>query len=227
MLAYRSQFFTFLCRWQFSLPTMSNTGLIRRIRSPPQPPTPMLGEINRLNHTRLCHTLILLRLSTKKKEVESVFNPNIFFLLAACSKLVMCVMPVAQIAVGEWVIHVYRHFMHVVWVQFLQPFSALVDKCLRDWSPVVAPPRPTGALYLDDCPRQHYIPIYLIVVGFFGLVLALLSCLPCAHQPEDAPSSPLSQLSTIWNSLTSFFLFCWFIAGEFKTNMVKDSASDI
>lgn len=86
--------------------------------------------------------------------------------ILGCSKVLFCVMPIAQIAIG--------------------------------------------AVHLDDCPRQHYIPIYLIVVGVFGLVLSLLSCLPCAKKSED----PISRLCTAWNSLVSFFLFCWFIAGN-------------
>ncbi|XP_045919906.1 transmembrane protein 272-like [Micropterus dolomieu] len=73
-----------------------------------------------------------------------------------------------------------------------------------------------GALHLNDCPRQPYIPIYLIVAGAFGLVLALLSCLPCAQEHKDGTANPLSQVCMAWNSLTSCFLFCWFIAGEFK-----------
>ncbi|XP_078132435.1 transmembrane protein 272 isoform X2 [Sander vitreus] len=77
------------------------------------------------------------------------------------------------------------------------------------------PPAPIlGAVHLDDCPRQRYIPIYLIVVGVFGLVLAVLSCLPCAQKTEDSAPNPLSQVCTAWNSLTSSFLFGWFIAGN-------------
>ncbi|KAG7243440.1 hypothetical protein INR49_011897 [Caranx melampygus] len=110
--------------------TMSSTGLLRHIQSPPQPPKPILG----------------------------------------CSKVILCILPSAQIAIGS--------------------------------------------VYLNECPRQPYIPIYLIVVGVFGLVLALLSCLPCAQQPKDGSSNPLSQVCMTWNSLTSFFLFCWFIAGN-------------
>ncbi|XP_040887365.1 transmembrane protein 272-like isoform X2 [Toxotes jaculatrix] len=87
-----------------------------------------------------------------------------------CSKFFLCIMPIAQIAIGS--------------------------------------------VYLQECPRQHYIPIYLIVVGVFGLVLAVLSCLPCAQEPEDGTSNPLSRVCATWNSLTSFFLFCWFIAGN-------------
>uniref|UniRef100_UPI0037E7C9A9 transmembrane protein 272-like n=1 Tax=Semicossyphus pulcher TaxID=241346 RepID=UPI0037E7C9A9 len=87
-----------------------------------------------------------------------------------CSKLLMCILPIAQIAIG--------------------------------------------VVHLDNCPRQHYIPIYLIVVGVFGLLLAVLSCLPCAQEPTDDTTNPLSRVCATWNSITSFFLFCWFIAGN-------------
>ncbi|KAG7262399.1 hypothetical protein CRUP_024067 [Coryphaenoides rupestris] len=71
------------------------------------------------------------------------------------------------------------------------------------------------AVYLDSCPRQPYIPIYLVVVGVCGLMLSLLSCLPCSQQSEDdQPATPLNRICATWNSLTSFFLFCWFIAGN-------------
>nr|XP_046237508.1 transmembrane protein 272-like isoform X2 [Scatophagus argus] len=86
------------------------------------------------------------------------------------SKLVVCVIPIAQIAIG--------------------------------------------AIHLNDCPRKHLIPIYLIVSGVFGLMLTLLSCLPCAQEPRDANPNPLSRLCMTWNSLISLFLFCWFIAGN-------------
>ncbi|XP_031697154.1 transmembrane protein 272-like [Anarrhichthys ocellatus] len=98
----------------------------------------------------------------------------------ACSKLVFCVIPIAQIVIG--------------------------------------------AIHLDDCPRQHYIPIYLIVVGVFGLVLAALSCQPSASTPEDGTPNPLSRFCMTWNSLTSLFLFCWFIAGEFKQRRADEGA---
>ncbi|TMS02142.1 hypothetical protein E3U43_007682 [Larimichthys crocea] len=88
--------------------------------------------------------------------------------ILACSKILLCVMPIAEIAIG--------------------------------------------AVYLDDCPRQRYIPIYLIVMGVFSLVLALLSCLPCAQEPKDGSTNPLSRICATWNSLITCFLFCWFIA---------------
>ncbi|XP_068444143.1 transmembrane protein 272 [Clinocottus analis] len=126
---------------------MSNTRLIRHIRSRPKPPTPIL----------------------------------------VCSKLALCVIPIAQIVMG--------------------------------------------AVHLDDCPRQRYIPIYLIVAGVFGLTLSALACLPCAETPEDGASTPLSRVCATWNSLTSCFLFCWFIAGNvwiysiYKPNYIKNATS--
>ncbi|KAM6970387.1 transmembrane protein 272-like [Aplochiton taeniatus] len=71
-----------------------------------------------------------------------------------------------------------------------------------------------GGMNLKSCPQQPYIPIYLVVSGVFSLVLALLSCLPCTREQEDGEQSLASSLCTLWNSLVSLFLFCWFIAGN-------------
>uniref|UniRef100_A0A672H0S7 Uncharacterized protein n=1 Tax=Salarias fasciatus TaxID=181472 RepID=A0A672H0S7_SALFA len=71
-----------------------------------------------------------------------------------------------------------------------------------------------GSVYLEDCPRNHYIPIYLIVVGVLGVVLSVVSCLPGTRQRKDEPSTPLTRLCKIWNVLTSVFIFCWFITGN-------------
>ncbi|XP_061565549.1 transmembrane protein 272-like [Cololabis saira] len=71
-----------------------------------------------------------------------------------------------------------------------------------------------GAVYLHDCPRQPYIPIYLIVLGVFGVLLAGLPCLPCTQQPRDGPATSPTNPCMALNSLMSLFLFCWFIAGN-------------
>ncbi|KAI4895742.1 hypothetical protein NFI96_024043 [Prochilodus magdalenae] len=71
-----------------------------------------------------------------------------------------------------------------------------------------------GAVYLQDCPKQHYIPIYLVVCGVFSIVLALLSCLPCCRTEEGGGNKTLIMLSYIWNGLVSLFMFCWFITGS-------------
>ncbi|KAJ0055635.1 hypothetical protein NL108_006502 [Boleophthalmus pectinirostris] len=85
-----------------------------------------------------------------------------------------------------------------------------------------------GAVYLDECPREHYIPIYLVVMGVFSLMLALLACLPCAEEPKDGTTNTLHRLSIVWHSLVSTFLGCWFIAGNvwiyriYEPNYVKN-----
>ncbi|XP_061090420.1 transmembrane protein 272-like isoform X2 [Conger conger] len=96
--------------------------------------------------------------------------PQVSTPVLAFSKLLMCALPIAQIAIG--------------------------------------------AVFLRDCPQQHYIPIYLLVLGTFALLLGVLSCLPCAREPEDGGNSTLSTICNVWNSMVSFFLFCWFIAGN-------------
>ena len=70
----------------------------------------------------------------------------------------------------------------------------------------------TGALYFNDCPREHYIPIYLIVAGAFGVVRNISSMIQrCKNQQEgneqeNAKSHPV-------DSIISCFLLAWFIAG--------------
>ncbi|XP_077083778.1 transmembrane protein 272-like isoform X2 [Siphateles boraxobius] len=71
-----------------------------------------------------------------------------------------------------------------------------------------------GAVYLKDCPQQHYIPVYVLVCGVFSVFLALLSCLPCARETEEGNHTSLSRICTVWNALVSTFLFCWLISGS-------------
>ncbi|XP_053272572.1 transmembrane protein 272 isoform X1 [Pleuronectes platessa] len=88
-----------------------------------------------------------------------------------------------------------------------------------------------GSVYLDDCPVQPYIPIYLIVSGVFGVMLALLTCMPFSQTPEDCTSSPIKLVCVTWNSLSSCFFFCWFIAGNvwiysiYEPEYVKNSTN--
>ncbi|XP_066578735.1 transmembrane protein 272 [Amia ocellicauda] len=72
-----------------------------------------------------------------------------------------------------------------------------------------------GVLYLHDCPRQRYIPIYLVVSGVFTVALSLLACLPCTKNEEEGGTGGLlGNVCTTWTSLASLFLFCWFITGN-------------
>ncbi|XP_036404333.1 transmembrane protein 272-like [Megalops cyprinoides] len=110
-------------------------------------------------------------MEARRDLLQNIQNPpQVSTPVLVCSKLLMCVLPIAQIAIG--------------------------------------------VVYLKDCPRQHYIPIYLLVLGVFGLALGVLSCLPCSREREDGGQSTLGTLCHVWNSLVSAFLFCWFIAGN-------------
>ncbi|XP_072544680.1 transmembrane protein 272-like [Salminus brasiliensis] len=71
-----------------------------------------------------------------------------------------------------------------------------------------------GVVYLNECPKQHYIPLYLVVCGVFSTVRSLLSCLPCNKKEEDGSSSGLNILCNVWNGLVFAFMFCWFISGS-------------
>lgn len=72
----------------------------------------------------------------------------------------------------------------------------------------------TGAVYLNDCPQQHYIPIYVLVCGVLGVFLSLLTCLPCAKDTDEGGPSKLSLICGLWNALVSAFIFCWVISGK-------------
>ncbi|XP_043101192.1 transmembrane protein 272-like [Puntigrus tetrazona] len=71
-----------------------------------------------------------------------------------------------------------------------------------------------GAVYLQDCPQQRYIPVYVLVCGVFSVFLALLSCLPCARETEEGGQNALSCICNVWNALVSTFLVCWMICGS-------------
>ncbi|XP_072544681.1 transmembrane protein 272-like [Salminus brasiliensis] len=63
-----------------------------------------------------------------------------------------------------------------------------------------------GAMYINECPKQHYIPVYLVVCGVFGVGFALLTCMPCF--------ADMTILCFVWNGLVAAFMFCWFISGS-------------
>ncbi|XP_066538082.1 transmembrane protein 272-like [Hoplias malabaricus] len=71
-----------------------------------------------------------------------------------------------------------------------------------------------GAMYLQECPKQNYIPVYVLVCGVFSLALALLSCLPCSRKEEAGGHYTLNILCSCWNGLVSVFMFGWFISGS-------------
>jgi len=73
-----------------------------------------------------------------------------------------------------------------------------------------------GAMYLDDCPVERFIPIYLIVGGAVSIFVNLLGLLEsvCRLRNQDSERSTLSKLSNTCEGIICCFMIAWFIAGE-------------
>lgn len=76
-----------------------------------------------------------------------------------------------------------------------------------------------GATYLDDCPLERYIPIYLVVSGSVGLFEILLrivktTCWKKQCDGEEASEGAVGKLGTYLTYLIFCFFFAWFIAGN-------------
>jgi len=76
-----------------------------------------------------------------------------------------------------------------------------------------------GSVYLEQCPIQRFIPIYLIVAGAFGVFQTLFSAVSrvrnqLLHRTEqNAVPNPLS-------GLISLFLVAWLIAGTLNISTI-------
>eukprot|EP00057_Strongylocentrotus_purpuratus_P000852 XP_001184829.2 PREDICTED: uncharacterized protein LOC754214 isoform X2 [Strongylocentrotus purpuratus] len=93
-----------------------------------------------------------------------------------------------------------------------------------------------GAVYLDDCPAERFIPIYLITMGVAYIVKSLIdlkgraqrSRLPQEEQADFKPNKVEGGLS----HLIGLFCFAFFIAGNvwiyriYKPNTTVSSAAD-
>lgn len=69
-----------------------------------------------------------------------------------------------------------------------------------------------GAKYLNDCPVERYIPIYLIVAGSFGVARNLFTIGRrfCQKDEEDEEKTKVNPVA----SVVDCFMFAWFIAGN-------------
>ncbi|XP_043539417.1 transmembrane protein 272-like [Chiloscyllium plagiosum] len=70
-----------------------------------------------------------------------------------------------------------------------------------------------GTVYLDSCPKQYLIPIYLIVSGSFTLFFVMISLVSCAPNDESNMLA-FHRIGRVWKSLISLFSFIWFITGN-------------
>ena len=74
-----------------------------------------------------------------------------------------------------------------------------------------------GVKYKDDCPAERMIPIYLIVVGTFGIVRHFLGMhAHCKRICDDNNTSDdeAQNKKTFLERLIDCFLVAWFIAGN-------------
>uniref|UniRef100_A0A3Q2Q9U1 Uncharacterized protein n=1 Tax=Fundulus heteroclitus TaxID=8078 RepID=A0A3Q2Q9U1_FUNHE len=72
--------------------------------------------------------------------------------------------------------------------------------------------RLTSAVYLDECPVQAEIPIYLIVLGVLQLVVMFTAGCCNPLKPDSLKKPKLTWI--IWRSILTMFFFCWFITGN-------------
>ncbi|XP_005112148.2 uncharacterized protein LOC101853426 [Aplysia californica] len=69
-----------------------------------------------------------------------------------------------------------------------------------------------GSVYLDDCPAERMIPIYLIVAGAFGAAKNLFSLVQRCRKSEQEREEDQKKVNPV-EGIVNCFLFGWFIAG--------------
>jgi len=68
-----------------------------------------------------------------------------------------------------------------------------------------------GSLYKDQCPAEPHIPIFLIVLGAFGIIRDLFSCCKVTTTNKDEETPPACNII----HLIDLFLFAWIITGSY------------
>lgn len=85
-----------------------------------------------------------------------------------------------------------------------------------------------GAMYLEDCPRERYIPIYLIVAGAFGVVKAISNIIQqICKRKKNEEDTEQNKKPNPCDSVISTFLLAWFIAGCVWTYRVYDDYQSV
>lgn len=71
-----------------------------------------------------------------------------------------------------------------------------------------------GSIFVDDCPLEPRIPVYLVVAGLFGLIQHV-TALVTKYLPKEKQriSDVQKRWCTCLDSVLQTFLFVWFIAG--------------
>ncbi|XP_077518964.1 transmembrane protein 272-like isoform X2 [Amblyomma americanum] len=76
-----------------------------------------------------------------------------------------------------------------------------------------------GTIYINDCPAEKYIPIFLVMGGVFGVLRTLLDVCGKCRRPDssgeagrNANEEQRAEERT-WSTLVNCFLFAWYVAG--------------
>lgn len=73
-----------------------------------------------------------------------------------------------------------------------------------------------GAIYLNDCPVQKYIPIYMLVGGIFGVGKLLIDiytrCIKIRDAKRNTTTERRREVGAV-DGVVSCFVVAWFIAG--------------
>ncbi|CAC5408952.1 unnamed protein product [Mytilus coruscus] len=80
-----------------------------------------------------------------------------------------------------------------------------------------------GGLYLHDCPKQKYIPIYLIVFGSFSIVKALSSLVDNCRARKNEGQQDENKPKSACDGIIGCFLFAWFIAELFQSSLYYEN----
>ncbi|XP_075544286.1 uncharacterized protein LOC142578690 isoform X4 [Dermacentor variabilis] len=76
-----------------------------------------------------------------------------------------------------------------------------------------------GTTYLNDCPAEKYIPIFLVMGGVFGVLKTLLDVCGKCRRPDNSGEAGHSVAEEqraeerTWSTLVNCFLFAWYVAG--------------
>uniref|UniRef100_A0A8W8JST0 Transmembrane protein 272 n=1 Tax=Magallana gigas TaxID=29159 RepID=A0A8W8JST0_MAGGI len=69
-----------------------------------------------------------------------------------------------------------------------------------------------GALYLDDCPSEKYIPIYLVVTGSISMLYCC--CGRCCNREQEDEGSFIDKVKVNVSRFCALCVIAWFIAGN-------------
>ncbi|XP_075544285.1 uncharacterized protein LOC142578690 isoform X3 [Dermacentor variabilis] len=138
---------------------------------------------------------------------DDITNPNV-----GCTILVgvTVIIPVSMIVIEVTPVKVLNK-----WQQRQEPKS--LDSNYRT---IVAEfMTAVGTTYLNDCPAEKYIPIFLVMGGVFGVLKTLLDVCGKCRRPDNSGEAGHSVAEEqraeerTWSTLVNCFLFAWYVAG--------------